>query len=190
MDHKITEAIGAWLNTPEADRDIEAGALLLARINGNRVFLQAVKHNPEKYAATVEYQLQRQYNWRVAALTEEQLRNMVADADVKMAEAESRQPMDAADGEPTAGADKEYSGFAKGKRADHDSLPADIQKLYKDTLEYRRQMQQLHLQMRTLLNGMTPCTASDVYAYVKELLAVEKKWRSAWNRYDAYKIEN
>ena len=47
MDHKFTEEIGQWLNTPEEERDYKAGALLLLKLSGNQIMYLNNIRNPE-----------------------------------------------------------------------------------------------------------------------------------------------
>ena len=182
FDHKITKAIGEWLKTDVTGRDLEAGALLLLRITSNR--LQYANICRRRDMAFLEHQLQKHYDYRVADLTEEELEAMIAESETAMTAAGITEDPRSAD----TPADTATDNIRRGKRADHDSLPADIKQLYKNTLDYRHQMQQLHLQIRTLLKSKTPCTASDIYAYVTELLKVEKKYNAAWQKYDEYTI--
>lgn len=37
MDHKFTEQIKQWLETPEAERDYSVGALYLLKLSGNQI---------------------------------------------------------------------------------------------------------------------------------------------------------
>ncbi|MDE5774004.1 MAG: hypothetical protein K2H86_06070 [Muribaculaceae bacterium] len=182
FDNRITKAIGEWLQTNADKRDLEAGALLLLKITSNQ--LQYANICRRRDMATLEYQLQKHYNFRVADLTEEQLVGMVAESDRVMSKVGITENPESAEKPSESASDS----IRRGRRPDHKSLPADIQHLYKDTLEYRHQMQQLHLEIRTLLKKKTPCTASDVYAFVTELLKVEKKYNAAWQKYDEYQV--
>ena len=47
MNHKFTEEIGQWLNTPEEERDYKAGALLLLKLSGNQIMYLINISNPE-----------------------------------------------------------------------------------------------------------------------------------------------
>lgn len=183
FDHKLTKEIGEWLRTTAAQRDLEAGNILLLTITSNSIQYNNIRRKRD--FATLEYQLQKHYNFRVADLTEEQLAAMVDDSSQKMAEIGITEKPESVE-TPT---DAKGNAVRFGRRKDHNSLPEDIQNLYKQTLQYRHQMQQLHLQIRTMLKTKTKCTASDIYAFVKELLVVEKKYSKAWQRYDEYTSE-
>lgn len=177
MNHEFTKKLGAWLARPAAERDLMEGAFLLLKLRGNRNQYAAITLNPQKYAQFLEYQLQKHYDYRVAALTLAELQEMKKNADSEALRIGiSEDPQSASE---TAAA---FSGY--GKRPDHESLPEKARKAYADNLEVRRKMQQLHLQIRTKYNEITNCTASDVYALVKELLRYEKIYNRNWEIYD------
>lgn len=77
----------------------------------------------------VEYQLQKYYNFRVAALTRAQVKAIVAEH-IPLAAKADEQP--------------------KGKRADHDALPDDIKAKYVENLSILQRMRDMHLRLRTL----------------------------------------
>lgn len=180
FDSNFTLRLKEWLETPAADRSVADGAALLLRLTGNRLQYAAVMHDPARHAAMVEYQIQKHYDFRVADLTLDQLTRMSRDAASRM-EADGIDESEASAGEEAARA----SGF--GARPDHESLPEEIRQLYVDNLAVRRKMQQLHLRIRMELAGrqLTACRASDVYAFVRELLDTEKLYISNWERYDS-----
>ena len=68
MDHKFTEEIGQWLNTPEEERDYKAGALLLLKLSGNQIMYLNNLRNPEGRREFIAYQIQKYYNFRVQHL--------------------------------------------------------------------------------------------------------------------------
>ena len=78
------------------------------------------------------------------------------------------------------------AAFKAGRRADHDTLPEEIQSLYRKNLELRHSMQQLHLQIRNLLKSRKDCAPQDL----KDLCALLKKqdteYRLNWKKYDDY----
>lgn len=183
FDSTITKAVGQWLNKKQKEESFEEGATLLLRMTGNRIQYAQFMRNPAKYLEMLEYLLQKHYNFRVADLTEEQLAGMTEEASAKMA-AIGITESEASIADPVLPMGSDNTTIRFGKRPDHDFLPKDIADLYSLTLELRHQMQQLHLQIRTMLKTKTPCTASDIYAFVTELLKVEKKYLQAWEKYD------
>ena len=69
MDHKFTEKIKLWLETPEAECDYNLGALYLLKLSGNQILYKNIVANIDNRHTVVDYQLQKYYNFRVAALT-------------------------------------------------------------------------------------------------------------------------
>lgn len=178
MNNEFTKKLGEWLNTPSEVRDLAKGAMLLLKLTGNRIQYASISLNLAKYADFIEYNLQKHYNYRVSALTLEELKEMQLAASVKAQKIGISEKEESASEESA-----KFAGY--GKRPDHDDLPSDIQQLYADNLEIRRKMQQLHLQIRTKFKEITDCTASDVYALVKEILRYEKLYLKNWDKYDS-----
>lgn len=42
MDHKFTEQIRLWLETPETERDYTVGALYLLKLSGNQIMYKNI----------------------------------------------------------------------------------------------------------------------------------------------------
>lgn len=73
MDHKFTEQIKQWLETPEAERDYAVGALYLLKLSGNQIMYRNIISQIDRRHDFVEYQLQKYYNFRVADPTRAQV---------------------------------------------------------------------------------------------------------------------
>ena len=86
MDHKFTELIKKWLETPEAERDYSVGALYLLKLSGNRIMYLNTVAQLERKRQFVEYQLQKYYNFRVQALTHAQVQEMELQVEAIVAE--------------------------------------------------------------------------------------------------------
>ena len=76
--------------------------------------------------------------------------------------------------------------FKRGRRADHDSLPPEIQALYVENLSVLRRMREVHLRLRNLSLETATCPDSERYPFLKELIDLDKKYRSNWQGYDNY----
>ena len=59
MDHKFTEQIKQWLETPEAERDYSVGALYLLKLSGNQIMYRNIISQIDRRHDFVEYQLQK-----------------------------------------------------------------------------------------------------------------------------------
>ncbi len=175
MDHKFTEQLKQWLETPETERDYTVGALYLLKLSGNRIMYLNTVAQLDRKRGFVEYQLQKYYNFRVQALTHAQVQEMEEKVEVIVAE---HIPLAAkADESP-----------AKGKRADHDSLPDEIKAKFVENLSILQRMRELHLRLRTLSTENSTCPDSERYPFLKELISLDKKLHANWEAYDHYVI--
>ena len=147
MDHKFTELIKKWLETPEDERDYTVGALYLLKLSGNQIMYKNIISQIDRRHDVVEYQLQKYYNFRVQALTHAQVEEMSAQVETIVAEHISL----------AANADEHKTG----KRDDHDSLPDEIKAKYVENLSILQRMRELHLKLRSLSLDTAPCPDSE-----------------------------
>lgn len=174
MDHKFTEQIKQWLETPEAERDYAVGALYLLKLSGNQIMYRNIISQIDRRHDFVDYQLQKYYNFRVADLTRAQVEDMEQQVEAIVAE---HIPLAAkADEQP------------KGKRADHDALPDDIKAKFVENLSILQRMRELHLRLRSLSLDSATCPDSERYPFLKELISLDKKLHANWEAYDKYVV--
>ena len=176
MDHKFTELIGKWLATPETERDYTVGALYLLKLSGNQIMYKNIIAKIDRRRDFVEYQLQKYYNFRVAALTREQVAEMSAQVDTIAAD-------HALEEDHTTEAE---DSKRLGKREDHDSLPDEIKAKFVENLSILQRMRELHLRLRSLSLDNVTCPDSERYPFLKELIALDKKLHANWEAYDHY----
>ena len=172
MDHNFTKLIGDWLNTPESKRDYTVGALYLLKLSGNKIMYANIVANIDRRHEIVEYQLQKYYNFRVKELTHAQVEEMQQKVDAIV---EEHIPLAA-----------EADTQRVGKRDDHDLLPDSIKALYVENLSLLQRMRELHLRLRSLSLENVTCPDSERYPFLKEMIALDKKLHSNWERYDHY----
>lgn len=173
MDHKFTEQIKQWLETPADQRDYSVGALYLLKLSGNQILYKNIVAALDKRHDVIEYQLQKYYNFRVQALTHAQVEEMAAQVETIVAE---HIPL-------AANADEQPQ---KGKRADHDSLPDEIKAKFVENLSLLQRMRELHLRLRSLSLENATCPDSERYPFLKELISLDKKLHANWETYDHY----
>ena len=173
MDHKFTEQIRQWLETHEDERDYSVGALYLLKLSGNQILYKNIVAALDRRHDVIEYQLQKYYNFRVQALTHAQVEEMAAQVEAIVAE---HFPLAA----------KADEAPAKGKRADHDSLPDEIKAKYIENLSLLQRMRELHLRLRSLSLDNVTCPDSERYPFLKELISLDKKLHANWEAYDHY----
>ena len=172
MDHKFTELIKQWLETPSNQRDYSVGALYLLKLSGNQIMYRNIVAQLDRRHEFVDYQIQKYYNFRVQTLTHEQVEEMQQRVDVIVAEHISL----------AANADEHKTG----KRADHDSLPDNIKAKYVENLSILQRMRELHLKLRSLSLDTAPCPDSERYPFLKELIELDKKMHANWEEYDHF----
>ena len=180
MDHKFTEQVGQWLNSPEAERDYSVGALFLLKLSGNRIMYQNIIGQLDRRHDFIDYQLQKYYNFRVQQLTHAQVEEMAAKVDV-IAEKHSltaEQPSDSVEPKQL------------GKREDHDLLPDEIKAKFVENLDLLRRMRELHLRLRTMSLENATCPDSERYPFLKELIELDKRLHKNWEEYDHFVISS
>ena len=175
MDHKFTELIKQWLETPSNQRDYSVGALYLLKLSGNQIMYRNVVAQLDRRHDFVDYQIQKYYNFRVQALTHAQVEEMQQQVDVIVAEHISL----------AANADEHKTG----KRIDHDSLPDEIKAKYVENLSILQRMRELHLKLRSLSLDTAPCPDSERYPFLKELIELDKKMHANWEEYDHFVVD-
>ena len=172
MDHKFTELIKQWLETPSDQRDYSVGALYLLKLSGNQIMYRNIVAQLDRRHDFVDYQIQKYYNFRVQALTHAQVEEMQQQVDMIVAEHISL----------AANADEHKTG----KRIDHDSLPDEIKAKYVENLSILQRMRELHLKLRSLSLDTAPCPDSERYPFLKELIDLDKKMHATWEEYDHF----
>lgn len=169
---ELTPKIKEWLDTPADQRDIAAGAELLLRVNRNRILYNNIMRNPAKHAATLEYHLQKILKQRLIDTTHEEVARMMTHVDAIAEQHGFSRPT--------------RSEFQRGKRADHDQLPPDVQQLYVDNADIMRRMRDAHTRLRMINSTNSTCPDSDRYPLAKDIIRLDLQYRDNWNLYDHY----
>lgn len=175
MDKEFTNKLQTWLSLPREDRDWDEGALMLLQLTGNKIMYRNLSVNPEGKANFIEGKLQQYLEFRLAELTHEQVKEMQhAVEEIVKEHTEFKSD------------DNEAKNFKAGKRADHDTLPEEIQDLYVENLDLVHRMRELHLKLRTMSTTDSTCADSDRYPFLKEFIKLDKKLHDNWNVYDHF----
>ena len=165
-DPILTSQISDWLNASPKQRSLEDGALLLLRLNANRIMYQMILRN--RLAEKLEYELQKHLNIRLHGLT----RAEVAKVEKQVM---PRLKKELANGE-------EY----RGRRADHDSLPDKVKALYEKNGTRWRQMHRIFETLKTMRDAQ-PC---DRHELVHQLVQLDDAYRTDWEKYDHWTPED
>ncbi len=178
MDNKFTEKLQQWLETPKEQRNLEEGALLLLQLTNNKILYNNISRNLRKHADFIEFKLKRYLSFRLQSLTHTQVLDMQA----KVERIASEHALDKTPAAPSTKGQE----WRKGKRADHDALPTEIQALYVENASLLQKMRELHLQLRNLSTANSTCPDSDRYPFLKELIELDKRYHRNWQAYDTY----
>lgn len=170
---EFIQELQEWVNAEE--KDYAKGAMLILRVNRNRIMYQNIMRNPAKYAQLIERQLGKYLKFRLSQATHEEVKQMTATVEAIV----DKRHLTAESGSKAA-------ELRKGKRIDHDELPAEIQALYVENLSLLQQMRELHLKLRTLSTEQLTCPDSERYPFLKELIEKDKQLKSNWQQYDTY----
>ena len=208
IDHKFTESLQSWMNTPDDQKDWAEGALMLLQLSGNRIMYHNISINPRGKAEFIKGQLQKYLNFRLQQLTHDEVDRMQSEVDEIVKNVINPDALTASQESPispilpisptseaspnnqtpqsTPAKSDEFAEFKAGKRTDHDSLPEDVQALYVENLDIVHRMRELHLKLRSLsLDGAT-CPDSERYPFLKEIIALDKKRVQNWDIYDHF----
>ena len=161
MDKQFTLKLQEWLNTPAEKRDLEVGATLLLQLTNNKILYRNIKSNLKGHADFIEFKLKRYLQYRLQELTHEEVEAMQKQVDSIVKE----RKLNSAPKPSKTQAEQ----FKAGKRADHDTLPAEIQALFVENASIMQKMRELHLQLRNLSTQASTCPDSDRYPFLKEL---------------------
>lgn len=174
LDDKFTKDLQQYLTTPRDERDYERGALLLLQLNRNR-FMHAHLLRRKNWDK-LEYELKKHLNIRLEGLTTREVQEME-----KRELPRIRLSMEAR--RPILSTDKDFTGGTyKGRREDHDNLPAEVQALYERNADLYFKMKQTFETLKT----MEDQTACDRHELLTILVGLDKEYRQNWNAYDTF----
>ena len=174
IDEKFTKELQQYLSSPREERDYERGALLLLQLNRNR-FMHAHLLRRKKWEK-LEYELKKHLNIRLEGLTTREVQEMEKRElpRIKLS-MEARRPI--------LSTDKDFTGGTyKGRREDHDQLPAEVQALYERNADLYFKMKQTFETLKT----MEDQTACDRHELLTILVGLDKEYRQNWNAYDTF----
>lgn len=176
LDNKLTDKIREWLSSDHsAPEAIERGADILLSLHNRYKFLcLQIKNNPSRpiWREKLEYELQKHLRIRADGMT----RSMVARMDSRV--------IREAEGILSEATETDDSVNLRGRRADHDKLPAAIQNLFDGNASRYKKIRKLH----TTLKSMGSAPSCDRYEYLKQLDELDEQYRTNMQQYDEYKL--
>lgn len=166
LDNRLTHQLQAYLATDPADRDVRVGADLLLRLNRNRALHQNILRRPEKMASKLDYELKKHLRIRLDGLTLAQVVGMEKELLPQVA----------------AVLEADRTAVHAGRRADHDSLPAEIRAIYDQGGELYTKMRQIFETLKQM-ESQAPCDRYELLCILSEL---DSKYRQGWATYDGF----
>lgn len=174
MNNKLTERLQDFLDTPREERDWNEGAILLLQLTNNTIMYRNLSINPKGKAEFIEGKLRAFLKARREVEAHDEVNIMQEQVDsIVASRTEFKEHNEAKD-------------FKAGKRADHDSLPEDIQALYVENLDITHRMRELHLRLRLLSDSTKQVPAAERKPLLDEFINLDKKLHANWDTYDHY----
>ena len=207
MDKQFTLKLQEWMNTPADKRDYEQGAKFLLQLTNNKILYRNLSRDPKGHAEFIEFKIKRYLQYRLQELTHDEVNAMQKQVDViarKLAlekapsqkgnapRSEAMEQREQSQASLNSAESRQSKSIAQaqefraGKRADHDTLPPEIQALYVENASLMQKMRELHLQLRMLSTQASTCPDSDRYPFLKEIIELDKRYHKNWQEYDNY----
>lgn len=199
MDDMIKK-LQAWLAIEHhSEKSVSDGALLLFSLNKNRILYQTILRKPARYEAKVRYELSKHLRILLAGLTMADIRRMLPSVekaaketiDAGIPESGTGDSESAAEDSGSADKDPESASEARpstrGRRADHDSLPAEIRELWVKNGQRWQVIRQAYNTLQELIRSdAKPC---DLFDTLELLRTTDESYRADMARYDEAKAE-
>ena len=176
MDKNLTDKLRQFLETPNEQKDWNAGAILLLQLTNNPIMYRNISLNPKGKADFILGKLQQFLKARCEIENHNEVMSLQSTVNEIVTQ---RTEFSNPDTNPA-------TDFKAGKRADHDTLPDNIQALYVENLDIVHRMRELHLQLRKLSDSTKTIPDSERKPLLDEFIALDKKLHDNWNTYDHY----
>lgn len=190
IDPKFTEQIARWLDSEHTSREqIEAGAMLLLRLNRDNGMYQRIMHRPERMLSFLEYKLRRFLQIRKDGQTIRDVIKLDNEITPHLQAVINSEPIPVEGGaellpveQPAEkdGGNEMY--FRKGIRPDHDQLPDNIKAIWPANAERWKKIKEAYETCKSLTE---PC---DRYEYLKVLKDTWYKYKQEMARYDDFRL--
>lgn len=177
MDDKLTQQIQDFINVESSARNLEAGALLLLKLNKNRTLYNNIIRKPQKFEDKLLRELKKHLLLRLDKKT---IQDVVLMDKILVPRVEAL----IANAVPISIEEDHTITVAKGKRKDHDSLPEEIQLLWTDCASIFKNIKLLHENLKKMEKS-APC---DRYELLKQLDEQDTLYRFKMADYDNFKV--
>ncbi len=199
MDRILIEQIRVFLQKQNpTDEEIRQGATLLLRMNPSRErgIYNSAMARPKAMLPWIRTDLKKYFDIRQRGLETEQVEKYNRETLEIVRETLEKAP----EGEDENGTEDESPAESpaqctipvlgiRGKRADHDQLPADIQELWEENIRRWRKMRALHAQLALMMNrpGYAACDGNELCYQLRQL---DEQVRQAYLAYDEFKADD
>jgi len=196
IDPRITAAMVAWLQEESHDEEsIQKGAELLLRVNRNQGLYQRIMRNPLRSLSKLEYEIKKHVNIRQQGFSVDDIVKMEHEVlpGIKFARERcdlmiEEQKIDESEvlphiEKPNDEHWTELTYPVKGKRPDHDRLPAEIQAIWPENAERWKKIKATFELCKQLDQ---PC---DRFEHVKMLKEAWYKYKERMAQYDDFVLK-
>lgn len=184
MIKKLTKEIQDFLSLEErTEQQILQGAMILLRINRNRVLNQQICRRPKRFEKKLVYELNKHLAYRLDGMTLQEVRRMDGEVLNNVDEILDKGKPDE-DGDVDNQNDDTAGRQPKlGRRADHAALPPEIQALWDRNAGRWKKIKEARATVETL---DMPC---DRYEYLKFMKEAYTLYKQDMAKYDSYKTD-
>lgn len=205
MDDKFTLRLQQYLASD--DPDTVEGAELLLRLNHNKFMHARILRHPDYMRPKLMSELRHYLRIRLDGMTRQDIVRMEREVmpraqesltngePLHKTESDTQVGNDAEEGSTDSASDESEADTAapsdasdaiyRGKRDDHDLLPAKVQAVYERNGEVYRKLKQTFETLKQMSNR----PACDRYEYLKQLKALDDEYRNNWEVYDHYQLQ-
>jgi hypothetical protein len=188
IDPKFTEEIARWLDSEHTSKkQIEAGAMLLLKLNRDQGMFQRIMRRPDREVKFLEYKLRRFLRLRQDGQTirdvislDKEITPEIAAAVMSNSEESDVDKLPVVD--PAIHDGDTGCVVHKGMRPDHDKLPENIKAIWPANAERWKKIKEAFEACKSLTE---PC---DRYEYLKVLKETWYKYKEEMARYDDFKL--
>lgn len=180
IDPQLTKDIDDFLNSPSGKRDLQKGALLVLKCSRNKILYANMMRRPSKFEDKMVYELKKAQKERLRRQAAEDAMNLQKEVLPLVQKTLSTEYPSAGETEVVDG---ETLKRFYGKRADHDTLSPEIQRLWDRNREVWRKIKALHEQLKTM-DDNPPC---DRLEYLIQMRELEAEHTNNFELYDSAK---
>jgi hypothetical protein len=199
IDKLFRARVTEWLSKKKhTEAELADGAMMVLQCNRNQVLYNTIMRRPARYEEKIAYELRKHLRYLKNDMTLDDVKSMEARtlpvignaiAETEKAASEAAE----ADGDvpegdilpsPSLSSEEPYGQtdavVARGKRADHDTLPEAIRAIWDRNAERYKKIKQAHETCKTLT------AACDRYEFVKAIADLWDAYKKDFDTYDHY----